>query len=91
MSICFISKGYSRACFLKIGAMKFPSLLVYNLNLPNQGDYRQLNLYKMSRHYNYKDEDDDFDDGWDRQYGESDEDYQERMDDWNDRMEYNND
>ena len=47
----------------------------------------------MSRYYkNYDDEDDaGFDDGWGRQDGESDEDYQERIDDWNDYSEYNND
>lgn len=46
----------------------------------------------MSKYYkNYDDENDDFDDGWGRQDGESDEDYQERMDDWNDTIDYSND
>ena len=46
----------------------------------------------MSRNYkNYDDEDDDFNDGWGRQEGESDEDYQERLEDWNDYSEFNND
>ncbi len=44
----------------------------------------------MSRYYkNY--DDDDFDDGWGRQDGESDEDYDERMDDWNSQLESYND
>lgn len=39
----------------------------------------------MSRYYK------NYDDGWGRQDGESDEDYQERMDDWNDLIESFND
>lgn len=93
MSVYFISKGYSRACMLKIGAMSFLAFFCTIVNLLNRGSNRQLNLYKMSRHYNYndEDEDEDYDDGWGRQYGESDEDYQERMDDWNDTIDYSND
>lgn len=45
----------------------------------------------MSRQYKYNDEDEDFDDGWGRQYGESDEEYQERLEEWNDAIDHSND
>ena len=44
----------------------------------------------MSRYYKNYDKD-DFDDGWCRQEGESDEDYEERMNDWNSQLESYND